>query len=450
MNKPVPPSSFEQRVARQLGPETAAFTEAMKQPPTLAVRRNRRKPATLRFDEDVPWCPQAVYVQERPSFILDPLWHAGAYYVQEPASLLLDHALRTFGQSPEPRRVLDLCAAPGGKTTLLADFLGDDALLVANEVIRTRETVLRENVTRWGWPNILTSNHDPEDFAPLSAFFDLVVVDAPCSGEGLFRKEPEAVREWSERNAELCAARQQRILDAAQPLVRPDGLLIYSTCTFNPAENDEVIRRACRDGWQYLPLPCPPEWGVVPTEFGLQCWPHRCRGEGFYLAVLRRDGRYGPMVERKRLPASAGGTMVTDDIRKLLGNPDPFPFHFHLDPSEKRFYAVPAAIAADTEIVRRALRRTALGLPLAEIKGKDVVPSHALALSVTVAPDLPTLVVDRETALEYLRKNPLTVAGDTPAGWLRVVYEGWGLGWVKNLPGRTNNYLPSEWRIRRL
>jgi NOL1/NOP2/fmu family ribosome biogenesis protein len=395
--------------------------------------------------ESVPWCPSAAYLPERPVFALDPLWHAGAYYVQEPASLLLDFALRTYAVSTLPQRVLDLCAAPGGKTTLLADFLTDDSLLVANEVIRSRERILVENVTRWGWPNVVLSNHDPEDFSPLSGFFDIVVVDAPCSGEGLFRKDANAIGEWSEKATELCAARQERILTAALPLVQPGGLLLYSTCTYNPSENDARITDIVGTGeWEPLPLPLPPEWGITPTEFGVQCWPQRCRGEGFYLAVLRRVGGRTPT-----FPSPLPGTItVPEGVRSLLAQPDRF--LYRINPHNGIFTATPSSVADTVAFVTSALPRTKSGLPLATIKGRDIIPTPELAVSVAASAQLPAVDLDLETARTYLRKNPLTLPEGTPMGWLLVRYAGMSLGWVKNLGDRVNNYLPNEWRLRYL
>jgi 16S rRNA C967 or C1407 C5-methylase (RsmB/RsmF family)/NOL1/NOP2/fmu family ribosome biogenesis protein len=439
------PASFARRAANTLGDEYPAFVTAIDAVPPVSIRRNRRKPAEVFLDaEPIPWCPSGAYLSERPAFILDPLWHGGAYYVQEPSSMLLDAALRQFATALRPRRVLDLCAAPGGKTTLLADFLEDDSLLVSNEVIRSRVRILQENVTRWGWPNVVVTNHDPADFTPLAGFFDIVVVDAPCSGEGLFRKDPNAVGEWSEENAALCAARQRRILDSALPLVRPGGLLFYSTCTFNSAENDDTIADAlAQGGWEVLPFSTPPEWGMTATEHGVACWPHRVRGEGFYLSVLRREGKSFPSPS---LPVARGTVPQGELAMRWLAEPERFTLVTGSAPAT--IAAVPETIAPDMVTVRGALPRSAPVLTVGPIKGRDLVPAHELALSVACAPEIPSVELTRADALRFLKKETLELPSDTPGGWNRMQYAGVAIGWAKVMPGRMNNHLPTDWRIR--
>jgi len=206
--------------------------------------------------------------------------------------MLLAEAIRQTVKTNYPVRALDLCAAPGGKSTLMASALPPDSVLVCNEVIRTRVPVLRENLEKWGYPNVVVSNHDPEGFALLNGFFDLILVDAPCSGEGLFRKDPEAMQEWSTDNVQLCSARQKRILAAAAPLLDERGILIYSTCTYNEQENTENIDWLTRQGFISIPLNLPADWQIVEKEIGnavgYQCYPHRVKGEGFFISVFRK------------------------------------------------------------------------------------------------------------------------------------------------------------------
>jgi 16S rRNA C967 or C1407 C5-methylase (RsmB/RsmF family)/NOL1/NOP2/fmu family ribosome biogenesis protein len=415
----------------------------LEEPPPVSVRRNSRKTAEpfaeIANTEPIPWCERGLYLPGRPSFILDPLWHAGAYYVQEASSMLLNTALRQFAGTP--RRVLDLCAAPGGKTTLLADFLADDALLIANETIRSRVPMLQENVTRWGWPNVAVTNEDPENFAPLAGFFDVVVIDAPCSGEGMFRKDPKAIAEWSAENAAMCAARQKRILTAALPLIRPGGLLLYSTCTFNPDENDGAAAFVlAQGGFEVLTLQMPAAWGMTATEYGVSCYPHQCRGEGFYLTVLRRDGDNVAEIMR---PAPANETPF--DAAEWLTEPERFTFTTN---KNAEIIALPKAIVADVEQVHFVLPRLRSGLRLGGFKGRDFVPAHELALSAAVADTIPRLPLSRLEAVRYLRKETPDVPADTPHGWTLATYENLPLGWAKVMPGRMNNYLPTEWRIR--
>ena len=266
------PPAFEQRIRRQLGSETEAFLQALNAPAPVSIRLNPGKtpiPAdpgtTGNGTRPVPWCPEGLYLPERPAFTLDPLLHGGAYYVQEASSMFLAHVLRQLLPAA-PVRMLDLCAAPGGKSTLAASLLPPGSLLVANEVIRSRAAILRENIIKWGQDNIVVTNNDPAGFAPLEGAFDLILVDAPCSGEGMFRKDPAAIAEWSEANARLCAERQRRILADIWQCLRPGGTLVYSTCTYNPDE-DEAILEWLLSEWdaETIPLPCPFP-GVTPPN----------------------------------------------------------------------------------------------------------------------------------------------------------------------------------------
>lgn len=464
------PAAFAERTARTLGPdESEALWRALAEPAAVAVRLNPRKPSRAFADAaPVPWClATGRYLTERPLFALDPLWHAGAYYVQEPSSQLLDWALRTalpdIAEPDRPWRVLDLCAAPGGKATLLAGLLGDASLLVANEAIRSRVPRLRENLTRWGWPNVVVTGVDPERFAPAAGWFDVVVVDAPCSGEGMFRKDAKAAAEWSEANAALCAARQQRILHVARELVAPGGLLVYSTCTFNPAENDGAVEAAllgAGSGYAPVPLTPPDAWGVSVTRAGLQCWPHRMRGEGFYLSLLRRraggsGGSGGSGAFRRESPPSpfsASLAPTTEHTARALLS-EPGRFDLWMEGADVRALPWAGGVHHDAQQLISSLGRGAAasaGVMLGTLKGREFVPAHDVALSARSRPDLPAWTMDREMALAYVRKEPLP---EPPAalecGWALAAYEGRAIGWLKLLgDGRVNNYLPTEARLR--
>lgn len=285
------PAEFINVLRESAGPERAGrILSALMQDPEVSVRVN---PFKLSLDalrahfgnlagEAVAWAPdEGFYLRGRPSFTLDPLFHAGAYYVQEASSMyvgaLLDRAADGLGRH-SGLRVLDLCAAPGGKSTQLLSHLDDTSLLVANEVVPARATTLAENIARWGCSNVAVTNSDPSAFTALRGFFDVVVVDAPCSGEGMFRKDDRAVAEWSPGNVRLCAVRQRRILGDVWPALAPGGFLIYSTCTFNRLEDEDNV-----------------DW--IAAELGAEClgmrhfWPGEDRGEGFFAALLQKEGR---------------------------------------------------------------------------------------------------------------------------------------------------------------
>ena len=226
------PDGFEQHLQQQPGVQFEQLLQSLEQEAVVSVRINQRKPV-IRFHglPLVPWCTHGIYLPERPVFALDPHWHAGAYYVQEASSMFLDHVVKQLF-THEPVRALDLCASPGGKSTLLCDALPSGSMLVSNEVIRSRVGTLRENITKWGHEQVVVSSADASAFAGLPSFFDLIVVDAPCSGSGLFRKDADAMDEWNPDNVALCAARQNRILDDVLPALQTGEVLVYSTCSF--------------------------------------------------------------------------------------------------------------------------------------------------------------------------------------------------------------------------
>lgn len=267
-DSPKLPKAFEQQMASILeADEYSLFKAALLSPSNTSIRINPRKSSPLSADTTpVPWNSQGFFLPQRPKFTFDPLFHAGAYYVQEASSMFIGHILNHL-QAPKEGLYLDLCAAPGGKSSLLADYIGEEGMLVANEVIKTRASILKENMIKWGLGNTVVTNNDPSHFEPLEGLFDVVLVDAPCSGEGMFRKDVQAREEWSPENVKLCAARQQRILDQTGALPGPEGYLIYSTCTFNQQENEDMIRFLTEEfAYEPVRIPLNPDWGIVETE----------------------------------------------------------------------------------------------------------------------------------------------------------------------------------------
>ncbi len=260
----------------------------------------------------VPWNSNGYYLDQRPSFTADPLLHAGAYYVQEASSMFLEEALKQAADLSAPLKLLDLCAAPGGKSTLVQSLISESGLLISNEVIKTRVNILTENMIKWGAPNVIVTNNDPRDFQQLDEYFDVIIVDAPCSGSGLFRKDPAAVTEWSEQSVQLCSLRQQRILSDILPSLKPGGLLIYSTCSYSTAEDEQVADWLIEENHlSGVSLTIPAEWNVVESASplhnapGYRFYPDQVRGEGFYIALFRKlgggsdeDGRYKKNVEK--------------------------------------------------------------------------------------------------------------------------------------------------------
>jgi 16S rRNA C967 or C1407 C5-methylase (RsmB/RsmF family)/NOL1/NOP2/fmu family ribosome biogenesis protein len=444
------PAAFVEQMRRQLGPiEAAALFDALNAIPPTSIRPNPIKRAILQENfEGVKWYSDGVYLPERPSFTLDPLWHAGAYYVQEASSMFVAEAVRQLFSDSTPRRALDVAAAPGGKATLLASMVPTDTLVLANEVIRGRYGMLRENISRWGYPNLHAANHDPRDFRALAGFFDLALVDAPCSGEGLFRKDSRARAEWSPELTRLCAARQQRILAEAAPLVRPGGALLYCTCTFNDLENEDNARWLIEHfDFDHAPLEVPAGWGVVERALGYQFFPHRLRGEGFYLACFRKKGLGAPGVARvKSFPQLS--PLPRRQVDQLKGwvraEQDPA---FFLTP-QGRILALPAGQLDDARALGQALSRLSLGVSIGSFKHDKLVPAPELALSIWAHPDLPASELPLPQALRYLKGEAPALLAGIPNGWRLARFQGLNLGWMKALDRRLNNYHPKEWRIR--
>lgn len=354
---------------------------------------------------------------------------------------------------------LDLCAAPGGKSTHLVSLLGRDSLLVSNEVIKSRAVVLADNIAKWGCDNVVVTNNDPADFGAFDGFFDLIVVDAPCSGEGLFRKEPEAIAEWSPANVELCAQRQQRILADIWPALAPGGYLIYSTCTYNKFENDGNLAWLQELGYIIALQFCTTasESGIIVTEKGgVQFVPCKIKGEGQFMAVVRKPEEEEECMgsrRRKEAKGKKGGKkeqVILEKECKYL--PDSYVKVLQGDLVK----AYRKELYEKIRFVEENLRTVLSGIAVANKKGKDYVPHADFALQEVMAymvagNDLPkgisAVEVGREDALKFLAKEPL-VLPDAPMGYVLITYRGLGLGFVKNLGNRTNNLLPMARRIR--
>ncbi|PHN08516.1 methyltransferase RsmF C-terminal domain-like protein [Flavilitoribacter nigricans] len=443
------PASFLALMQELLGSEAGDFFEALSAPHPTSIRFNTLKNINRSENSDgVKWCSDGIYLPERPVFTLDPRFHAGAYYVQEASSMLIGEAVRQLADLSGPLRVLDLCAAPGGKTTHLASILPAGSLLVANEVIRSRYQVLDYNLTKWGSANKMATSQQVNQFRGLKSFFDLILIDAPCSGEGMFRKDPQAIAEWSPENVARCSVRQQQILADAIPMLKPNGLLLYSTCTYNDAENTDNADWLQQEfPLTPLPLNLPADWGIAERSIGYQCYPHRVRGEGFYLAAFQKSGSgsgSGKSKGAKKFKYYQALSRAGQQALKRFIRPDAD--LVFLESDKGQIIALPEAIREDALQMSAYSKYFRMGTPVGIIKGKDLVPDPALALSTLLHPEFPRIELDREQAIRFLRREDPVVTG--PAGWQLVTFDGLPLGWVKVLKNRVNNYYPKEWRIR--
>ncbi|MEV4885748.1 RNA methyltransferase [Chitinophaga ginsengisegetis] len=396
----------------------------------------------------VPWSRDGYYLPERPSFTFDPYFHAGAYYVQEASSMFLEQMVRATVDLTQPLKVLDLCASPGGKSTLLQSLISRDSLLVANEVIKPRAALLTDNLTKWGAANVVVSNNDPRDFSRLPGYFDLAVVDAPCSGSGLFRRDPELVEEWSPENVTLCSQRQQRIMADVLPSVKEGGVVIYSTCSFS-AEEDEAILDWLADHFELenIPVTLNPEWNIVATVThkrnctGYRFYPDRLKGEGFFIAAFRKRSSETP-----RKPKQHKSTALTarqqEVITPWINMPDDYQYFMH----QEEVLILPPSVAAEIPLLRQQLYIRKAGVKAGHPSAKELIPDHQLAASTLVSDELPVVSLDLRQALQYLRKEDPGMSTRV-RGWALVRYEDMNLGWAKILPNRMNNYYPKELRI---
>lgn len=426
----------------------------------VSVRINQAKGTQTPKDaEPVGWCDTGFYLPNRPAFTFDPLFHAGAYYVQEASSMFLEQAIRTYVTTPV--RCLDLCAAPGGKSTHLSSLLPDGSLLVSNEVIRNRSYILAENLAKWGNASTIVLNNDPAEIGEaLPEQFDLIVTDVPCSGEGMFRKDEASVGEWSVENVQLCAARQRRILHDIWPALRPGGLLIYSTCTYNTEEDEENVRHIVEElGAEALPVATDETWHVTgPLRYGnpvYRFFPHKTKGEGFFLAVLRKEGDEEYEAENER-PTKSSKNKGKKDKKATLPIPQEAWDYFRekenitLEWDGPQLRMIPTTHKSFIDRIRdKRLRILSAGVVVGESKGKDLIPSQALALSQELNPSaFPDAELTWEEAIRYLRKEAITLPEGLPKGYLLMRYQGIPLGFVKHLGNRSNNLYPQEWRIR--
>ncbi|WP_299822001.1 rRNA methyltransferase [uncultured Pontibacter sp.] len=446
------PISFKERMQRLLANEYNSFEAAFEQPAPVSIRLNKNKTAALPDLPEVPWAQNAYYLPERPAFTLDPLLHAGCYYVQEASSMFLEQALRQAVDLSQPLHVLDLCGAPGGKSTHLASLISGDSLLVSNEVIKSRANILAENIAKWGSGNAVVTSSDPSNFSRLPDFFDVMVIDAPCSGEGMFRKDPQAINEWSEENVKLCAQRQKRILMDVWDALKPGGLLIYSTCTWNELENEQNIAwLAAQEQAESIKLDLNPSWGVVAAQLngveGYRFYPHRIQGEGFFMAVLRKTSE--PEIghrttKKKKYKLQQAGKKEKALVQDWLQDAEKYEW---LQYGEV-ISALPAHLFEAADELYQNLHVIYAGTEVAEVKGKKLKPMHALAVSQHLNKDqFSTIELNLELALKYLRKEDISLENGGN-DWVLLQYKGVALGFAKQIGNRVNNYYPKEWRIR--
>ena len=468
---------FTKRTGDLLRDEYDEFEAALDMQPTVSIRINPCKQADAYNDlifnntENVPWCKTGRYLAERPSFTFDPLFHAGTYYVQEASSMFLEQAiyrvLSDIGINDKQITFLDLCAAPGGKSTHLQTLLPEGSLLVCNEVIRSRCMILAENMAKWGMPDNIVINNDPKELGRLTNLFDIIVADMPCSGEGMFRKDIASRDEWSVDNVRLCASRQKRIIHDVWNALKPGGWLIYSTCTFNTEENEENVYTLAEElGAEIISIPIKNEWNIT----GALChdipvyrfFPHLTKGEGFFLALMQKKGQY---MEMKKTKNNTQQVTIPTQIKDVLSEPEKYTFHTRKKSTCENklpeiqqtkhsqesaiINAIPKIHDNIYNILAQHLNIISAGIILGELKGKDFIPSVQLAMSTELCRERFTSVeLSYEQSIKYLQKEVIILPEKSQTGYILLTFRNVPLGFVKNIGNRANNLYPQEWRIR--
>lgn len=431
-----------------IGPETCGKLAGAicSTPAETSIRFNPDKSGFptdyLPLESRVPWSENGWYLRERPHFTLDPLLHAGCYYVQEASSMFVEHALKQILDGPVT--MLDLCAAPGGKSTLAASILPEGSILVANEIQRSRAQILAENLVKWGNDNVIVTCNTPAQIGASGLQFDIMLTDVPCSGEGMFRKDDVAIQDWSPEAVEMCASRQRDILRDIWAALKPGGHLIYSTCTFNSREDEENVEWICSElGASPVDISHPEGLGIISAYKGhdIPCFhflPGNTRGEGFFIAVLKKDDGYcGPVKTAAAKDEKEHHSIVCPDYDCII------------EKKGDSLIAMPSLMANQMKAISQRLYPLVCGIEIATFKGRDLVPAHALALSGKASGCFPRVELTLEQALDYLHGDVLRFE-DQPKGYLIVTYWNYPLGFVKNLGNRANNLYPSQWRIRKI
>ncbi len=393
------------------------------------------------FEEtkSIPWSKNGLWLKERPVFTLDPLFHAGCYYPQEAGSQLLSFVLDQL-EFPENPVCLDLCAAPGGKSSLILDHLAGNGLLVSNEIITSRARILYENLTKWGYSNSVVCNNASDAFGKMTNFFDLVVVDAPCSGEGMFRKDLESRNEWSEANVEMCAERQRDIIENIWDGIKTNGYLVYSTCTFNEDENEKNIEWICSEfGAEIISIEFPAEF-KARTEIGAYALPNRVNTEGFFICVLRKIELNSGKKKGKAKPFS------TPKSDKELADFIDLDEKSQLIEWKEKVWLVPTDLTEELQQISQSLNVFKLGLPVAEPTRKGWIPDEAVPFSNSLSKTVKRIELNQREALLYLKGETFSI--ESGNGYAVVCFEGIPLGWIKLIGNRFNNNYPKEWRIR--
>ena len=454
------PADFVTSINLLLGSEAGLLFNALEENAPVSIRLNpvKMKRNPIKFSlpaEHVSWSKYGFYLNQRPTFTFDPLFHAGYYYVQEASSMFIEYVTKQLINGPV--NCLDLCAAPGGKSISMLSSLPDGSLLVSNEIIRQRANILSETMMKFGNSNFVVTNNNPKDFAAIPNFFDLILVDAPCSGEGMFRKDEVAINEWSADNVRMCTARQKNILSDIWSSLKPGGYLIFSTCTYNSSENEDNALWASNElGAEFTEVGVDLEWGITDSinenVTAYRFFPFKTKGEGLFVTVLRKNDtveltpQSTPRHKNSKKNRKSPSPFIKDSVgyEKLLNKSQNYDY---VD-FENRIVALPKEHSSTILSLREKFNVVSTGIEMGKKKGSDFIPSHALAVNndINISAFFRYELTYNE-AIAFLRSEAITIY-DAPKGFVLVTYKNEPLGFVKNIGNRANNLYPNEWRIR--
>lgn len=461
------PKGFAEKITAELGQDIAKrLLEALSLAPSVGLRLNKRKAIPTDAPDGelrpkaplypgmsrVGWCDSGYYLEERPKFTLNPLLHAGAFYVQDPSSMVYERIVGNLVGS-QPVLAADLCAAPGGKTTAIINALPEGSALLANEFIATRAAILKENLTKWGYPGVVATNTDTSRLSAMGEMFGIVAVDAPCSGEGMMRKEEAARSQWSEGLIKQCASLQREIVRNAAEMVAPGGYLIYSTCTFNTDEDEDNAAWIAEElGLLPVDTGMAGSDGIMPEAKGkvpcLRFMPGFTRGEGLFVAVFRKPEAASGSAHFK-MPKKTKGNKKDKMEKGILERAKSWiEIDVEVRPHEDRLLALTETTARLLDAIPKGVRIVSAGVEIGDIKGKDLVPAHALAMSTAFSRVFPEVELPESEALRYLSREAITLPADTALGYVTLTFRGMPLGFAKNIGNRCNSLYPNEWRVR--
>ena len=446
------PAEFIKSISYCKGFDEKAFIKVHQTNSPTSIRINPFKSTQFHFklNNPVPWNQKGFYLEERPNFTHDILFQAGCYYVQEAGSMFIEHALMSCVDFNQTILAFDVCASPGGKSTLLNSLLNEDSFLVANEISKQRSEVLAQNISKWGTSNVVVTNNDPSSFSEINDVFDIILVDAPCSGSGLFRKQHDAIDEWSLDNVNLCSQRQKRILSDIIGTLKQGGTLVYSTCSYSQLENEDIADWLIQEfGLISIQIPVQEKWGIVETlsnnhnAFGYRFYPDKTKSEGFFCAVFKKPGAIDNH-QQVRKPKHEAFSIIKHKEKELFKDwiDD---LDKHVITKFKDDYLLTNQLTLDFINKHPNLYYKKVGTTIGNLIKNEVIPHQDLAWSIHRSDKIQAIECNGQQSLQFLKKELQTIEGNK--GWNLITFNDFGIGWIKHLGNRLNNYLPNEFRI---